>query len=110
MSLKPNQKGEKTLHQPIGSFLRNVSVDKQPPYESERGPEDDVHEEGDGVDDDEPFNSRLHLHQFDPDGRDSDAGGDSDDSERLERAMRRRMGVSEFVGLGSGVSRARSVW
>ena len=85
MASKPNGKGEKTLLQPIGPFFRNVSAEvhasqvtkahRGPGYEPEIGPEYDVHEENDGVDDGEPFNFRLHLHQFDPNDRDSDAGG-----------------------------------
>ena len=63
----------------------------QPGYEPEGGPEDDDHEEDDRVDDDELFNFRLHLHQFDPDDRDSDAG--SDVSQVRDR--------DEEVGLGS---------
>ena len=53
----------------------------QPQYEPDRGSEDNDHEEDDRVDDDELFNFRLHLHHFDPDDRDSDAGGDSDVSQ-----------------------------
>ena len=78
--------------------LRRDEAQRGPGYEPERGSEDEVHAEDDGVDDDEPLNFRLHLHQFDPDDRDSDARGDSDDSE---------VGVSEVVGLGSLLSRAR---
>ena len=102
MASKPNRNGEQTLHQPIGSFYRNVSAEVhyantvaalQPGYEPEGGPEDDDHEEDDRVDDDELFNFRLHLNQFDPDDHDSEDGGDSDVSQ---------VGDSdEEVGLGS---------